>query len=1083
MIGERNKKFSILLCLGIIFVVIGHVGGLDILNDWFPIYSFHIPLFFFISGYFYKEDLNKSITELVIRKIKKFIYPYFLWNFLYYFINILMVRFDIIEADFNFDFYHFFVMPFQSGGQLPFFYNAAWFILTLFLMQCMNIFLRKIFLKIGIKNEIVIILLYLLLGIGAVWISRLTIISPKNYLFVIKPLFVLPFYNLGYLYHFKLEKILLKVDSLKYILTIFILQMIILTITNGDVYFSVWDGNFINSNYLLIAPYIIALPGIFFYLKIAELLVPVLGDNKLVVKISQNTFSIMLHHQFIIYCINFVFYLINGLYPLSGFDLGRFRTYGWYKYEPIINFSFVYLCLAIVGSIYIKKIAEKVIISTYKIRKYIKNINPRILIFLFFLTINLISSFKMKNVSHTPDEPLTIAYAAYLAGFDWSEIISEIGNYYGYGYSMLLYPLFILIKNSVHIYVAISCFNSFMMAMIPVIAYTILDKYIHISDRKSKILTAAGVGSFPMYLTMSKIAMNEAACMFYPWVVLHVLLITINSNSKRSKYIYSYLVGVLSLYGYLIHGRLIGVFFSVLTLFVLIGIIYRKKLFCISTFSFGVGTVGIFDYFLRNYFLTNLYKVSSEKELRNTFSETILRALGSLNSSEGIINILRGVFSYLATDAAVTFGLLFVGVYALYRVYKEKAYFESKEANNFFITGVFIYVLLIFAIVIQAGFDIDHLPVRIYERYTTYLGGLFVFFAGICIFKRNISKKNLLVCFAITSVLFIFSWLVEFVLNVQNAHLLSIEVPTLATFIFKPNFNFEGIYTEEFLWAVVFVILIMFVLLKLYKDKYIMFYMIIFTYLAVGIRGTEGMWVRYSNDNSNDILVDFFDSMSDVDQVTENIIIEPDDKYPYIYDSLILLALKDYNLKSESGVSDIGNYDGYMISREVSSELDWKYVVTESEGYNIYLRGEELERMVSNAGYEIIENAIAQKIIFPNAPYTVSIQGMYPDRYWCTGSASFVIENELLVQTNQLILETYGTNKYVQEGDLIDLNLKIKINDSIEISYDTFTENKFTFNLSGVSEKINKIEILSNTFTKETDRREFGIDLKKIYFK
>ena len=53
---ERDVQISILQCLAIIFVVVGHRGGINLLNEWFPINSFHMPLWFFISGYLYKVD-------------------------------------------------------------------------------------------------------------------------------------------------------------------------------------------------------------------------------------------------------------------------------------------------------------------------------------------------------------------------------------------------------------------------------------------------------------------------------------------------------------------------------------------------------------------------------------------------------------------------------------------------------------------------------------------------------------------------------------------------------------------------------------------------------------------------------------------------------------------------------------------------------------------------------------------------------------------------------------------------------------------------------------------------------------------
>ena len=78
--------------LGIVLVVIGHVvGGLvsaDLMN-WTPtvqfveawIYSFHMPLFFFLSGLFLSRSVGKSsLLEFMSDKVRVVAYPYIVWS-------------------------------------------------------------------------------------------------------------------------------------------------------------------------------------------------------------------------------------------------------------------------------------------------------------------------------------------------------------------------------------------------------------------------------------------------------------------------------------------------------------------------------------------------------------------------------------------------------------------------------------------------------------------------------------------------------------------------------------------------------------------------------------------------------------------------------------------------------------------------------------------------------------------------------------------------------------------------------------------------------------------------------------------
>ena len=57
---------------GIILVILGHLS-LQKANIW--IYSFHVPLFFFISGYLLNDNL--ALKPFIIKKLKALMIPYF----------------------------------------------------------------------------------------------------------------------------------------------------------------------------------------------------------------------------------------------------------------------------------------------------------------------------------------------------------------------------------------------------------------------------------------------------------------------------------------------------------------------------------------------------------------------------------------------------------------------------------------------------------------------------------------------------------------------------------------------------------------------------------------------------------------------------------------------------------------------------------------------------------------------------------------------------------------------------------------------------------------------------------------------
>ena len=54
---NRITHIDIFKGIGILFMVMGHIGFSSIFDKW--IHAFHMPMFFFISGY-----LSKNISEL-----------------------------------------------------------------------------------------------------------------------------------------------------------------------------------------------------------------------------------------------------------------------------------------------------------------------------------------------------------------------------------------------------------------------------------------------------------------------------------------------------------------------------------------------------------------------------------------------------------------------------------------------------------------------------------------------------------------------------------------------------------------------------------------------------------------------------------------------------------------------------------------------------------------------------------------------------------------------------------------------------------------------------------------------------------
>lgn len=88
MKSEQWKWVDIAKGIGIILVFLGHFNIPDTLRA--EIYTFHMPLFFFLSGVVFNGD--KPINRFLGDEAKRMIVPYYCWAFFYFVLFKLLVQ-------------------------------------------------------------------------------------------------------------------------------------------------------------------------------------------------------------------------------------------------------------------------------------------------------------------------------------------------------------------------------------------------------------------------------------------------------------------------------------------------------------------------------------------------------------------------------------------------------------------------------------------------------------------------------------------------------------------------------------------------------------------------------------------------------------------------------------------------------------------------------------------------------------------------------------------------------------------------------------------------------------------------------
>lgn len=363
---EYNMTFGILSALAIIMVVAGHIGyNIMTVGDMFPYYSFHVPLFMFISGYFYKESEEEHPLLYIKKKVRRLLIPYLIWNLVYGLIAWAMraAGFSMGEA---ISLRTLFVSPVMHGYQ--FIYNyAAWFVPVLFVIEIMNLLARLILRRMeGLAAKLlnkrsgqgeetnltgltqwVMLFGSLVVGIAVVWLAIGGHVW-GNYKAPGRILFLFPCFQMGQFYRQKLERHD-TLGNLPYFAIVIGIQVVINMLCGGRLAFSsVWCSGFACGP---VIPYVTIVSGTAFWLRIAKVLTPLLGENKAVRYLGSNTYAVMMHHVAVFMLIKA---MIAGVASATGlcadFDFEQFHTNIDYFYlvTGVEQFKMVYLAAGVV---------------------------------------------------------------------------------------------------------------------------------------------------------------------------------------------------------------------------------------------------------------------------------------------------------------------------------------------------------------------------------------------------------------------------------------------------------------------------------------------------------------------------------------------------------------------------------------------------------------------------------------------------------------------------------------------------------------------------------------------------------------
>ena len=264
---------------GIILVIVGHLHLPSTITNY--IYSFHIPLFFFLSGYLF--NTKKSFKDFVATKIKRLIIPYICLCIPMIFSNLLFSE----NYTFNFDCFKIELVCFLLQER----HTTLWFLACLLILNIIMYLVVKYSTSKWLSD--LYCMLFCLSGLilwhfgikDLIWNCDLALV-------------VLPFFYAGY--RFRNLKLFLNIHKLAFpIITIMVILMgtIIFFLNNLNVNSTGVRVDFFYSNINIVGiTYLVAFIGI-----TMMVLVSMGYNNKLIRYIGENSLLYFAWHQTIIF--------------------------------------------------------------------------------------------------------------------------------------------------------------------------------------------------------------------------------------------------------------------------------------------------------------------------------------------------------------------------------------------------------------------------------------------------------------------------------------------------------------------------------------------------------------------------------------------------------------------------------------------------------------------------------------------------------------------------------------------------------------------------------------------------------------
>lgn len=263
-----------------------------------------------------------------------------------------------------------------------------------------------------------------------------------------------------------------------------------------------------------------------------------------------------------------------------------------------------------------------------------------------------------------PDEFGYWAHAAYWAGLDWHEAAASF-SYYSFGYGLLIYPFFLLIKNPVVLYRTMVGINFLLVWGSSFLIYALLGKLRPQVERKRIAAVSGAAMLYVAYITYAQVTLSETILVFlYTLLAFAVYSWCRGITMKKT-------VAVLAAAGYMyaVHMRTFGILLVTgvcMLLFALMRSVGKHRIkIMLLTFLLTVAAFAAVAAVRENWVSGGPQAYRELAEV-NGYGGKIGK-LQYLFSWEGIRNLMLGIVGKVFYLGCASFGMYFWGMGRLIR--------------------------------------------------------------------------------------------------------------------------------------------------------------------------------------------------------------------------------------------------------------------------------------------------------------------------------------------------------------------------------------------------------------------------------